>query len=67
MRGKGSDGLDPVGSVKELALSLVAGFVLGFVFAWLRLPIPAPPALSGVLGIVGIFLGYQLARRWSGG
>ncbi|MDB4896841.1 MAG: hypothetical protein JWN15_3103, partial [Firmicutes bacterium] len=29
----------------------------------LKLPIPAPPSLTGILGIVGIFLGYLLAKR----
>jgi len=49
--------------MKELILSLGTGAVVGFVFALFKLPIPAPPALQGILGIVGIFLGYQLYLR----
>jgi XapX domain-containing protein len=39
-------------------LGLVTGFVTGAVFRFLNVPIPAPPNLSGLLGIVGIYLGY---------
>ncbi len=46
--------------VRELE-ALAVGLVVGFLFARLNLPIPAPPALAGVLGIVGIYLGYKLA------
>jgi XapX domain-containing protein len=44
-------------------LSLIAGAALGFVFAIMRLPIPAPPTLAGVLGIVGITAGYFIAGK----
>ncbi|MBM7853762.1 XapX domain-containing protein [Desulfohalotomaculum tongense] len=48
---------------KEIVLALVTGLFLGLIFARLKLPIPAPPTLAGVMGIVGIFLGYLLAVR----
>jgi XapX domain-containing protein len=44
-------------------MALVAGTALGFVFAIMRLPIPAPPTLAGVLGIVGITAGYFIAGK----
>ncbi len=47
---------------KELLLSTSTGVVVGFIFALFKLPIPAPPAIQGILGIIGIFLGYQLYR-----
>ncbi|WP_371373664.1 XapX domain-containing protein [Thalassotalea aquiviva] len=47
----------------ELILSLFAGFVVGVLFSVLKLPIPAPPVLSGVLGIVGVYLG-GVAYLW---
>ena len=40
-------------------LALVTGFAVGVLFSWLKLPLPAPPALAGVLGVVGLFLGRQ--------
>lgn len=46
----------------ELILSLAVGFAVGFLFRLVKLPVPAPPTLAGVLGIVGIFLGYRVAR-----
>ncbi|WP_182201356.1 XapX domain-containing protein [Paraliobacillus salinarum] len=43
--------------MKELILSIVAGIIVGVLFKFLKLPLPAPPVLTGVLGIVGIYLG----------
>lgn len=45
--------------MKLLLLSILSGFLVGVVFALFKLPIPAPPAFSGILGIVGIYLGYK--------
>ncbi|MCD5407016.1 MAG: XapX domain-containing protein [Desulfotomaculum sp.] len=49
--------------IKELVLALLAGLAVGLLFGKLKLPIPAPPSLSGILGIIGIFLGYLIAVR----
>jgi XapX domain-containing protein len=53
---KGGEGMD----VKVWILSLVTGVIVGVIFTLFRLPIPAPPVLSGILGIVGIWLGAQI-------
>ncbi|MCT2538280.1 XapX domain-containing protein [Aquibacillus koreensis] len=44
----------------EVILALITGTIVGFLFALLKLPIPAPPALAGVMGIVGVYLGFKL-------
>ncbi len=44
--------------------SLAAGIGCGVVFSLLRLPIPAPPVVSGIVGIVGVFLGYTLVTKF---
>lgn len=49
-------------SPKESFLALLVGSLLGFLFAKLSLPIPAPPVLSGILGIVGIWLGFLIGK-----
>ncbi|TVY08505.1 DUF1427 family protein [Paenibacillus cremeus] len=46
--------------------SLGSGLAVGFLFAFLRLPVPAPPAIPAVMGIFGITLGYILFSRWFG-
>ena len=33
--------------MKEFTLSLVAGWVIGILFTWLKLPLPAPPPANG--------------------
>lgn len=43
-------------------LALLTGTAAGAVFAYLQVPIPAPPTLAGVLGIVGIYLGYKIVE-----
>jgi XapX domain-containing protein len=47
----------PLLEIKALAV----GVIVGLLFARLGLPIPAPPALAGVLGIIGIYLGYRVS------
>ena len=44
----------------DVFLATATGFAVGVLFSWLKLPIPAPPALAGVMGIVGIFLGRSV-------
>jgi XapX domain-containing protein len=43
-------------------LALAAGLSVGLLFAWLKLPLPAPPTLTGILGAFGVFLGSVLFR-----
>ena len=49
--------------MQELMMALLAGFFVGMLFSLLKLPIPAPPVLSGVMGIVGVYLG-GLSFHW---
>jgi XapX domain-containing protein len=51
--------------VSHLVLALLTGFLTGALFSAIQIPIPAPANLSGVLGIVGIFLGYK-GVEWLG-
>ncbi|MFD1020052.1 XapX domain-containing protein [Thalassobacillus hwangdonensis] len=51
--------------MKEIIFALITGFIVGFLFAGFKLPIPAPPAFAGVVGIVGIYLGFK-AFTWIG-
>jgi XapX domain-containing protein len=48
-----------------VTLALSIGVLTGAIFAFLQVPIPAPPELPGLLGIVGIYLGYKLIE-WGG-
>lgn len=49
--------------MKDLAASIAVGIAVGVIFRAFKLPVPAPPALEGVVGILGIFLGYKLAQQ----
>ena len=44
----------------EILLALAVGVVVGLVFSACKLPLPSPPVLAGVVGIVGIYLGGEL-------
>lgn len=43
-----------------VAFTTLTGIATGIVFGLFEVPIPAPPTLAGIMGIVGIFLGYRL-------
>lgn len=45
--------------MQEVLLATLAGFIVGVLFSAIKLPIPAPPVLSGIMGIVGVYLGAQ--------
>lgn len=47
--------------MKETLLALLVGMIVGILFKFLKLPIPAPPVLSGVMGVAGVWLGASLA------
>ncbi|MDO7789194.1 XapX domain-containing protein [Desulforamulus aquiferis] len=53
--------------MKEIILSTATGVAVGLIFAILKLPVPAPQTMPGVMGIVGIFIGYMLAIRFGWG
>ena len=46
--------------MKDYLLPLLTGTITGAIFSLLKLPIPAPPALAGIIGIIGIWLGFAL-------
>ena len=46
-------------STQLAVLALLTGLVTGALFRFLNVPIPAPPELPGIMGIVGIYLGYK--------
>ncbi|EIY4985243.1 XapX domain-containing protein [Enterobacter hormaechei] len=41
----------------EVILATIAGLIVGILFTLIKLPIPAPPYLPGVMGVVGVYLG----------
>ena len=43
----------------EILLALIVGIVVGIIFSACKLPVPAPPAIAGVIGILGIYLGLR--------
>lgn len=49
-------------SIAVSVFALLTGLAAGAVFRLLQVPIPAPPNLAGVLGIVGLFLGYRVVE-----
>jgi XapX domain-containing protein len=49
-------------NAQAVGLAFLTGFIVGAVFRLLHLPIPAPETLEGIMGIVGIFVGYVLLK-----
>lgn len=46
--------------MKITIIALITGIVTGGIFSALKLPLPAPPTMAGIAGIVGIFLGSKI-------
>ncbi len=51
-----------MGTLKDNLMALGTGFAVGAVFAFLKLNVPAPTVLPGIMGILGIFLGYVIVK-----
>ena len=49
--------------MKELIYTTLTGIAVGGVFSILKLPIPAPPVFAGLMGIVGLWIGYALVQK----
>ena len=47
----------------EVLLSLGTGALVGLIFSLLKLPLPAPPVVAGIAGIVGIYIG-SVGYQW---
>ncbi|MEI4801299.1 XapX domain-containing protein [Bacillus sp. NPDC077411] len=50
----------------EILMSTLAGLIVGVLFTLLKLPIPAPPVFSAIMGIVGVWGGMKLVQFFWG-
>lgn len=46
----------------ECIKSLGIGIIIGGIFTFCKLPIPAPINISAIFGIIGIYLGYIIIK-----
>lgn len=44
-------------------MTTLVGAMVGGIFSAFKLPIPAPPVFAGLMGIVGLWIGYALVTR----
>jgi XapX domain-containing protein len=44
----------------EVFLALLVGLAIGAAFRLLKLPVPVPHGLAGLMGLVGMFAGAEL-------
>jgi XapX domain-containing protein len=51
--------------MKEVILALLAGLLVGILFKFLKLPLPAPPVFSAVVGVFGVYFGGVIVE-WIG-
>ena len=49
--------------MKDIILTTITGIGVGTVFGIFKLPVPAPPVFAGVMGIVGLWIGYMLVGK----
>lgn len=46
----------------EIITGLIAGIIVGAIFTLIKFPLPAPPVLSGIIGILGVWVGMKLKQ-----
>jgi len=49
--------------MRDILMTTLVGVVVGGIFSVFKLPIPAPPVFAGLMGIVGLWIGYALVTR----
>jgi XapX domain-containing protein len=49
--------------IKEIIMTTAVGFFVGGIFSAFKLPIPAPPVFSGLMGIFGLWAGFAVVSR----
>lgn len=52
-----------VGRMKDILMTTAVGAITGAVFSAFKLPIPAPPVFAGLMGIVGLWIGYAIVTK----
>jgi len=52
-----------VARMKDIFMTTFVGAVVGGVFSAFKLPIPAPPVFAGLMGIVGLWIGYAIVTK----
>ncbi len=50
----------------EYIVPLITGAAVGALFSLVGAYVPAPPNIPGVLGVVGITLGYMIVAHFKG-
>lgn len=50
-----------------MVMVLLGGLLVGGAFGLMRLPLPAPPTVEGLAGIVALWGGWQLVTLFLGG
>lgn len=50
----------------EIVASFGIGGFVGFLFAAVNVPVPAPPTVAGVAGILGLTVGYIVIQGLKG-
>jgi len=49
--------------MRDIFMTTLVGAVVGGVFSAFKLPIPAPPVFAGLMGIVGLWIGYAIVTK----
>lgn len=44
----------------DIIKTFSCALILGLIFNRLQLAIPCPPTIEGILGIIGLFIGFKL-------
>lgn len=49
--------------MRDVFMTTIVGAATGGIFSLFKLPIPAPPVFAGLMGIVGLWVGYAIVAK----
>jgi len=50
--------------IERIILPFIVGLIIGGIFSFLKLPVPTPDKIEGVIGVIGIFIGMFLVKTF---
>lgn len=51
--------------MKEVILAFFVGLLIGIIFKFVKLPVPVPHGLAGLVGLIGMFVGANVLETFT--
>ena len=48
--------------MKDISISFGIAFLIGAFLGYVKLPVPAPSTVAGIVGLIGLFIGWFIFK-----